>query len=146
MNHPPPQLLKIPQSVCNAIVAHAHRELPLECCGLLLGQRHDEVAEVIEAVELINELRSEIAYRSEPKSLLAAYRQMRANHLEIVGIYHSHPTSPAIPSKHDLAENGYGDEVVHVILGCAVEPPEMRGWRLGDRAIEIEIAYQAVAE
>ena len=38
-----------------------------------------------------------------PIEILKAQKYARSKNLDIVGIYHSHPDHPAIPSEHDLA-------------------------------------------
>ena len=55
---------------------------------------------------------------------------MRESALELLAFYHSHPTSPPIPSKTDLAQNFYGSEVVHLIISLQGPEPEVRGWHL----------------
>jgi proteasome lid subunit RPN8/RPN11 len=47
-----------------------------------------------------------------------------------LAFYHSHPTSEPVPSKTDLAENGYGDCVIHLIVSLTSVPPLVRGWWL----------------
>src|SRR5438876_9285072 len=93
----------IPGPVLAAVVAHARAEYPNECCGLLAGSG-DRVTKYL---PVVNELASPTAYRSEPHGLFAAYKAMRAAGLDLVAIYHSHPTSAPVPSQRDLAENAY---------------------------------------
>ena len=119
------------------MIEHAKSATPSECCGIIAGTIDKSVvlalarAEVIH--KLINELASPIAYRSEPRSILAAYREMdRRGHVELA-VYHSHPTAPPIPSRTDLAENFRGESVVHFIVSLLTDPPEVRAWWLGER-------------
>jgi proteasome lid subunit RPN8/RPN11 len=118
-------VLTIPRAVFDAVVAHATAERPNECCGLLAGSGNRVTAHF----PLVNELHSPTAYRSEPRSMLAAMKAMRRDGLELVAIYHSHPTSDPIPSKRDRAENEYG-ETVTVIVGLAGPEPDVRVWRM----------------
>ena len=46
----------------------------------------------------------------------------------MVGAYHSHPRSPAVPSETDRAE-AFG-EFLFVIVGLTADPPEFTGWTL----------------
>ena len=48
----------------------------------------------------------------------------------MVGAYHSHPRSTAVPSATDVAE-GFGN-FVFVIAGLSVEPPELTAWQWTD--------------
>jgi proteasome lid subunit RPN8/RPN11 len=128
--------LTIPQAIFDAMLDHAKRELPNECCGLLAGAA-DQVALHI---PLVNELQSPTAYRSDPQSMLNAMKAMRVAGTEIVAIYHSHPTSEPIPSKRDLAENEYG-EVVQVIISLQGKVPDVRAWLLSGQQFN-EAAWQ----
>ena len=100
-----------------AMKEHAECEHPLECCGFLVGRLNGEVGEVLRCLPLVNELASPTAFRSEPKSILQAFRLLRTEGLELLAIYHSHPSSPPTPSPQDLAQNTYGDAIPWIILG-----------------------------
>lgn len=141
-----PIRLLLPRQIHDEIVRQALSEQPNECCGLLAGSINggDRIAAV--CYPLVNELASPIAYQSEPRSILKAFRDIDRRGLEHVVIYHSHPTSPPIPSRTDLANNWYGDEMIHLIVTTLTNPPTMRAWRLSTSAfaeVAIEIAPEA---
>ena len=69
-------------------------------------------------------------YLIDPRDHLRAIREARARGLQVIGAYHSHPRSAAVPSATDAAE-GFGD-FVFVIAGLAAEPPELTAWRWAD--------------
>jgi proteasome lid subunit RPN8/RPN11 len=116
-------MLTLPATVLDAILAHARDESPRECCGVLGGL--DRVASL--AVPVVNALASPTAFRTEPRSMLAADRALRAAGVELVAVYHSHPTSAAVPSGTDLRENPHGEGVLCVIAGT----DGVRAWQLG---------------
>jgi proteasome lid subunit RPN8/RPN11 len=60
---------------------------------------------------------------------------MRRLDLEIVAIYHSHPTSEPVPSRTDLERN-YSPEVVNFILSLSEKEPRMRGWWLDEKGYQ----------
>jgi proteasome lid subunit RPN8/RPN11 len=66
-------------------------------------------------------------YLIDPHDHLRAIREARARGLEVIGAYHSHPRSAAVPSFTDAAE-GF-DHFVFVIAGLVAEPPELTAWR-----------------
>ena len=68
-------------------------------------------------------------YWIDPKDLLAAQKYARDLNLDIIGIYHSHPNHPAIPSECDraLAWPEYSYLIVSVQQGQAVD---LKSWRL----------------
>jgi proteasome lid subunit RPN8/RPN11 len=129
--------LRIPRAVYEEMLQQAHAELPNECCGLLAGAiSTDGTAEVSHRYALINVLASPVNYESEPKSMLAAFKAMRAQEVELLAIYHSHPTSPPVPSRTDCALNQYGQDVIHLIVSLRNAVVETRAWRLTESNFE----------
>jgi proteasome lid subunit RPN8/RPN11 len=77
-------------------------------------------------------------YWIDPADLLHAQKQARERGLQIIGVYHSHPDHPAIPSETDrqLAWAEYSYLIVSVQAGKAVEA---RSWQLNpERQFEAE--------
>jgi proteasome lid subunit RPN8/RPN11 len=123
--------LVIPSGVRAALVAHARAELPNECCGFLAGRVEDGAGRATVYLPLVNELASPTAFRTEPRSVLAAFRTMRAAGTDVIAICHSHPTAAAVPSQRDLRENTYGPNIPWVIVGFDGAKPgvtSFRGW------------------
>jgi [CysO sulfur-carrier protein]-S-L-cysteine hydrolase len=120
-----------------AIVAHAKREQPNECCGLLAGS-HGVVDECVPARNLSA---SPTRYLIDPQDHIALNRRLRGTPRRVIGAYHSHPSSPAVPSPTDIAEAQY-PEFVWVIVSLAVpHVPEIRAYRIvGGRFEEIEVS------
>ena len=87
------------------IAQHGERDYPFECCGLLLGSFAANAKVVTEAYPISN-AREESAKRNRflitPEELMKGERYARQHKLEVVGFYHSHPDSPAVPSQYDL--------------------------------------------
>src|SRR5690606_29069832 len=83
-----------------AIIAHAGREAPRECCGLLIGRE----GLVENAWPAANLREGEVAFLVSPEDHFAAIRHARATGRLVIGAYHSHPRSPAVPSATDLEE------------------------------------------
>ena len=57
-------------------------------------------------------------------------REARARRLDVVGAYHSHPRSAAIPSATD-AVAGFSD-FLFLIIGLGVDPPAVAAWSWTD--------------
>ena len=119
--------LSIPRSLFEAMLAHARAELPAECCGLLAGKVEAEVGRVTQHLPLVNALGSKTEYESEPRSMFAAYKAMRAAGTEMLAVYHSHPTSDPVPSRRDI-ERSYDETVVNLIIGMKGPEPDVRAW------------------
>jgi [CysO sulfur-carrier protein]-S-L-cysteine hydrolase len=120
-----PDRVHVPAAVADALRAHAQRDHPLECCGLLLG--HDQ--ELVDLVAASNELASATRYRIRASDHFTAVRLARARRLEVLGAYHSHPSSRAVPSMTDLADAH--PDFLYVIIGAdGGVGLELRGWWL----------------
>ena len=105
--------------------AHARRESPRECCGLLIGS----TSTIIEAVACRNVAADPVRrYVIAPEDYLAQIRRCReaGSGLHVVGAYHSHPHGAPEPSPTDLAE-AFG-QFVYLIAG----PTD--GWSPGSMA------------
>ncbi len=122
--------LEVPSALFEAMLAHARSVSPNECCGFLAGHIEAGVGRVTHHIPLTNELASPTEYAVPVKELLQAAKEMRSAGTVELAVYHSHPTSAPIPSPRDIERNGYGDAVVHVIIGLAGDAPDVRAWWL----------------
>jgi proteasome lid subunit RPN8/RPN11 len=121
--------LLLPRQFYADMVAQAQAELPNECCGLLAGRIANEMGRVLRRFPLVNAAASPREFDSEPHSMFAAVKEMRREGLDLLAVYHSHPTSAPDPSRTDLERN-YSPEVMNLIVSLAVAVPEMRAWWL----------------
>jgi [CysO sulfur-carrier protein]-S-L-cysteine hydrolase len=124
--------LQIPRRLYEEMVSQAIAELPNECCGVFTGYLVEEgsvrlVGRVMRRYPLTNEAASPREYRAAP---FAPFRDNRTNGMELLAIYHSHPTSEPVPSRTDLERNDYGPEVVNFIVSLKDGEPRVRGWWL----------------
>jgi proteasome lid subunit RPN8/RPN11 len=120
------------------MIGHARAELPNECVGLLAGVVANGVAVVRRRYALVNAAASPREFLSQPESMFAAHRDMHQRGLEILAIYHSHPSSDPVPSRTDLERN-YSPEVLNFIISLKREPAVIRGWWLNsDNCREVE--------
>ena len=147
-------VLRLSSSQFQTISAHAQQTYPEECCGLLIGHLHQEggsTKTVVEVWEVENawtaDVEAEIQliyaqsrasqldrsklerYWIDPQDMLNAQRSARDRHLNVIGIYHSHPNHPAIPSECDrlLAWAEYSYIIVSVQEGIS---QDVRCWHL----------------
>ncbi len=109
------------------LVAHAREACPRECCGLLIGTS----GRIIEGRRARNLAESPTRFLLDAQAHVEARRDSRRRGLDVVGFYHSHPATPAVPSATDLAE-AWPDEHCHVIVSLATPVPETRLYVLYD--------------
>jgi proteasome lid subunit RPN8/RPN11 len=97
-------MLAVEEQPWRAMVEHAERLYPEECCGAMLGHAEDGVKRITRAIVLENAAPEprRTRYEVRPEDLLAATAEARRSGLELLGIYHSHPGHAAYFSEADL--------------------------------------------
>ena len=97
-------MIRIASEPWAEMVAHARETYPNECCGAMLGSTDGEQKAVRVAIRLRNAFEGAQAARYElrPEDLLAADKAARERHMDLIGIYHSHPDCDAYFSTTDL--------------------------------------------
>jgi proteasome lid subunit RPN8/RPN11 len=83
------------------LIAHAISEQPSESCAMLFGKKVGDNWNVKEVFLTQNIDDSQTNFTISPEELLKGYQIAEKNQLEVVGIFHSHPNSDAIPSNTD---------------------------------------------
>jgi [CysO sulfur-carrier protein]-S-L-cysteine hydrolase len=113
---------------------HVEQQLPLEACGLLAGTQ-DRVTDVI---LVQNNAQSPVRFVMDPYGQIRAFDWIESNGLELLGIFHSHPTGPATASATDIAEAAY--DVVHLIWSREQTNWQLRGfWIENGRLVEASL-------
>ena len=94
--------LLIPSNLWEKILSHAKEQSPKECCGYLLGEVKGKSNILLEVFPMQNIHPSPTRHFSfSPQEQLRVLKEF--SHLQIIGIYHSHPLSPPTPSQEDKA-------------------------------------------
>ncbi|WP_414577502.1 Mov34/MPN/PAD-1 family protein [Anabaena sp. CCY 9402-a] len=136
-------VIKLTPQHQQTIFNHAESTYPNECCGLILGYMADGVKTIVEVIPTANAWNSEAdnfagdktthsterRYAIAPQVMLQVQKSARDKSLSIIGIYHSHPDYPAIPSECDrlYAWQGYLYIIVSVQKGVA---GDIKTWSL----------------
>ena len=119
------------------MIAHVDSHAPLEACGLLAGR-----GSRVESVLFVkNQAQSEVRYVMDPIEQLHAFEWIESHDLDLIGIFHSHPTGPETVSRTDIAEAAYA--VVYIILSHTDAQWHARGFWIEDGAYS-EVALQIV--
>jgi len=96
-------MIRIESEPWAAMVAHAREAYPNECCGAMLGVSDgDKTVRVAMRLENAFQGAQATRYELRPEDLLAADKAARERHMDLIGIYHSHPDCDAYFSKTDL--------------------------------------------
>jgi proteasome lid subunit RPN8/RPN11 len=112
--------VRVRQEVIDDVVAHAKREVPNECCGLLLGFS-DQIDESYPARNLCG---SATRFLIDPVDHFAAIRRARASGRAVRGAYHSHPRGPSAPSATDAAAVT-DPSLLHMIVSLHEDEPRV---------------------
>jgi proteasome lid subunit RPN8/RPN11 len=111
---------------------------PNECCGVLIGEINDAGVKIAKRALTIDNAREDgeqyHRFLITPEDMLRAEQSARAEKLEVIGFYHSHPDHPSAPSEYDKdhALPFYSYVIVSVDNGKA---RILTSWELaGDRA------------
>ncbi|MBO9566870.1 MAG: M67 family metallopeptidase [Niastella sp.] len=107
---------------------------PDECCGFLFGEEDSEGNRSITDIQIVNNAKEGDKRRRfviAPLDYMRAEQYAEENNLLLLGVYHSHPNHPAIPSEHDrVAAQPYFSYVIISVLEGKIGP--VRSWRLND--------------
>lgn len=123
--------MRMSKSHWKQLVDHAREESPNECCGYLRAK--DGAVEEVARAENVYPSRP-YGYELDARSLLAANELDDAGFE--VGIYHSHPRSPAEPSQTDINLATY-PHWTYLIVSLEDEPT-VRAWRIADGRVDEE--------
>ena len=128
---PPAARLHLPEVTRSRLRSLASDRFPHEACGVLVGTRSFAGARVVEvtASRNLESDRPGDRFTLDPVHLLTVETDARLRGLEVLGVWHSHPDRPAVPSETDRAGawEGWSYVIVSVPGGAA---RTIRSWRL----------------
>lgn len=121
------------QEIAGYVDLHA----PLEACGLLAG-KNDRAEKVL---FVRNQAQSPVRFVMDPYEQLQAFEWIESYGLDLLAIFHSHPTGPETVSPTDIAEAAY--EVVHIICSRKIDSWKLRGFWI-ENGNSVEVTLQIV--
>lgn len=126
--------LTIPRSIADELLALARAELPNEACALLSGDLATGIATTLHPAR--NAEASPLRYDVHPDDLVHIVFEIEDAGRDLVGIFHSHTHTPAVPSPTDLRSAQYPD--AFYVLATLSEPDAapadaLRAWRIVDQ-------------
>lgn len=127
--------LTIPVRVADQLLAHARAELPNEACGLLSGDLGTGRATAFHPAR--NADASPLRYNVHPDDLVRIIFRIEDDDEDLIGIFHSHTHTPAVPSPTDHRTAQYPDAfyVLATLADRDASPAEsLRAWLIRDGA------------
>ena len=129
----------IRQDDFDAITAYAKKNLPEEACGLIAGEKGEEIRRIEKVYFLENIDHTDEHFSMDPQEQLAAVKDMRKRGLALLGNWHSHPETPSRPSKEDI-RLAYDSSASYLILSLMDEKkPVLNAFTVKDGAAAKDI-------
>lgn len=142
-------MIVIEQKPLDEMYRDALQSFPDECCGFFFGKELEDERIITNILVVRNRKEGDKRRRFEisPKDYLNAERFADENDLQLLGVYHSHPNHPAIPSEHDrVAAQPYFSYII--ISVKENEIAGIRSWQLNnnfqfeEETIKNQLIYQ----
>ena len=126
-------MIHLSETIIGKIHADALQSFPNECCGFLFGIEQEENRTITSILQVTN-ISSEDQRRRfsiSASDYLQAEKLAEEDDLSLLGIYHSHPNHPAVPSETDrlAAQPYFSYLIISVIDG---EVSHVRSWQLNE--------------
>lgn len=115
----------ISEYLLKEMIDHARNHLPYESCGLLAGND----GKVNSFWVLENELKSDRRFFVSKTVVEKTLKQIAGRKENVIAIYHSHPTTAAIPSSYDIINHPDSD-IKMLIVSFKSEPPEAKCYHI----------------
>ncbi|WP_201763863.1 M67 family metallopeptidase [Methanosphaerula palustris] len=106
-----------------SLFTQAEYEAPIEACGYLAGTD----GQITRHFPLTNIDGKEDHFSFDPQEQFATLKAARQEGLSIIGMYHSHPASPARPSPEDV-RLAYDPTIVYIIISLMNDTRTVRGF------------------
>lgn len=137
----------LPRNLRERLIDLARRGAPNEVCGYVAGRR-EESLRAREVYPVENALGAPTAFALDGQSMIDAEQRIETDGHEILGVYHSHPTSPPEPSKRDRRDAAEYDPfgyLIHLIVSLASEEAEIRAWIYTDgQVVGLDLIEEAI--
>ncbi len=132
-------VIRIPSKIISEMSMHALKTYPEEGCGLLIGVVNSGIKEVIKCIPMNNVYTGSRRnrYSIDPLEYMRIEDEAYKNGYMVLGIFHSHPDAPAIPSKYD--QEYAAPLFIYVILSIRNgRVAEIAAWRVAESTWEFE--------
>ncbi|WP_434512329.1 M67 family metallopeptidase [Desulfitobacterium sp. AusDCA] len=120
------------------IISYAREKLPNEACGLLAGRVENDMKIIEEVYYLTNIDQSPEHFSMDPKEQFAAIKAIRSKDWQLLGNFHSHPSSPSRPSQEDI-RLAFDPEASYFILSLKdKDKPVLKSFKIKEKAASEE--------
>lgn len=127
-------VLALPSEMLDRVLAHARRDHPDECCGVIAGR--DGVATRLFAMQ--NAERSTTGFTFDSAEWLRVYREIDGADEQFLAVYHSHTMTEAYPSRTDIAWSRETEFQHWLLVSTRAETDEIRAYTIVDGQVTEE--------
>jgi proteasome lid subunit RPN8/RPN11 len=127
-------MIVLETDVQKIIVQDAVDAFPDECCGFVFGHEDSNGRRLITQARVVKNVKEgdkRRRFEIAPQDYLDAEKYAEEQQLELLGVYHSHPNHPAVPSEHDRAAAQPFFSYLIISVNDKI-PGTIRSWRLND--------------
>jgi proteasome lid subunit RPN8/RPN11 len=130
-------VLSLPRAMVDQVVAHARRDHPDECCGVISVK--DGAAARL--VEMENAERSPTGFTFDSAEWLQVYRALDDADEEPWVVYHSHTMTEAFPSRTDIRWSETAGFPYWLLVSTRSDEDEVHAYTIdGGHVTEVELA------
>jgi proteasome lid subunit RPN8/RPN11 len=129
------------------IFRHLEATYPNEGGGFLLGASNNGDVQITETIEITNVFAAEEQYHRyamTPQDWARLEDEADTRGLSLVGYYHSHPDSPAVPSVFDR-DHALPNFIYLITQVQEAKAVDMRAWRLRHDRAQFDVEVLAVS-
>lgn len=131
--------LFIGKHLLQRMLEHCMDERPNEACGILTGR----AGRVLHAYATASSKRSPVFFEVDTEHQHHVLEETERFQDELLAIYHSHPTAPAVPSLNDIQQAVHWPEAIRMIISLSGRT-EVRAYRISHGQVrEVQVLQLA---
>ncbi|HUR51448.1 MAG TPA: M67 family metallopeptidase [Mycobacteriales bacterium] len=127
-------MLSLPRALVDQVLAHARRDHPDECCGVIAGK--DGTATRL--FEMENAERSPTGFTFDSTEWLRVYRDVDDADEELLAVYHSHTATEAYPSRTDVLWAQHNEFAHWLLVSTRSDEDEVRSFTITEGVVSEE--------
>ena len=124
-------MLELPREMVDQILAHARRDHPDECCGVIAGK----AGLPTRLFEMDNADRSPTGFSFDSAQWLTVYRQIDDADEQQLVVYHSHTATEGYPSRTDALWSTNTEFEHWLVVSTRSDEDEVRSFTITDGVI-----------
>ncbi len=116
------------------IVAHARRDHPDECCGVIAGRQ----GRATRVIAMTNAERSPTGFSFDAQEQLRVWRDLDDRDEDLLVVYHSHTMTEAYPSRTDIRWSANTPGTHWLLVSTRDAEDELRAFLIEDGVVTEE--------